>query len=558
MGKTRRQAGTDLVPVTRQRVSAEEKRLFFATLIRSSTAIEALADSLDPEEFDDEDLVYALCWSCVRDHWRVRRTRLLSRALLVEIKKRLSQDPETFSGRNKNRLIEFLKYTYALPADEIDGDYALTKAKEYRQDRFQVRIRRLFGDGGETVDNLVDTVGRLQQQAAEIDLLDQGNLVWEPAIPREIPLDNTVKIPFGRAYLDPFLGGGMCKKEVLSIMGPYGSAKTLIAVDLGVQQSEYWLAQYLQKKLESLGLVFHFSYEEPLEDLQVRVVMNAAQIPRDRLTGKTLAQLGTSTDLQEYERRIFLPQLRSGVVVPGEQERYSYYANRVNRNYVIRDMTGANAQRGAAGMGLHQEMAFVIRRTLSHYQSRLHLPVHVGCVIVDYAIAAVERYMEARSLDRDREMRHLVGRFGLNFKQQVLIPFDTFGVVFNQLSGEQNSKSPGVVSHHTGSAEAKNFAENMNFAVQLSMPRQDGLAAIGCTKARRAARLPDRVIQIDGEFGRILDVDDRWTIDPRTRRFVSRDEVEEAHGEARSNTNMRFRGTMPIGGGQRRFSREQD
>ena len=538
---------------SRARITPEEKRTLFAILLRSEMAIRAMVDLLDPLEFAKIDAMYALPWSCVRDYWLEHKKVLSPRALITEVKARLRRDPDYMSERGKHKLLDFLRFSLSLVNEDLDADYALVKARAYLQDRLHDRYRSVFASKDSTVD--LETVSEdLRRRAAQISHFEINDDLPD-AIPEEIAEEKTERAPLGRSFFDAYLDGGICRQEVLTFMAPYGTAKTLLAVDIAACQGEYWLSQHRQNLTPSLGLVFYFSYEEPLSELQIRLISNAAQIPRNRVKGKLANTLAKREDgLQEYERELFASQIRSGIPVPGEYERLTAARARTT-NVIFKDMTGLEkGESSKVGTGLYTEIYRSICKTTEAYEKKHKVKAHPAMVIVDYADAAIERYVHAKGLDPIKAPYPIRSSFIYNFKNQVLYPLNAAGFVLNQLSGEENAKAPGVPAHHTGAKGAKNFAENANFAIQMSNPRPDGLAVIACTKARRNAQMPHRVVEIQGRFGRVLDVDDRWTIDPRTKRLLQRDEADQADRESASN--VRFRRPMPVPGARRRVIRD--
>jgi hypothetical protein len=483
------------------------------------------------------------------------------RGLVAEVRKRLRGDPDFLTKRQRSQVVQFLQYAASLRSSDLDVVYCQTKAKQYKQEIVFADMQKLLGrkpvDEVFDPEEVAERLQKLAQSAGEVS----ADFEFDDAIPAELPRDRTTRFPIGLDFMDIYMGGGPARQNLITLMGPYGSAKTTIAVAATAQQCIYWQTEWQKsQQADPLNLVFYFSYEEPLPSLQLRVMANVAQIPRQRLEGKAFSDLSTADRLESYEREIFAPQLRTGVPVGGEQDRYRHWRQMLNHNLVWCDMTGNDPKNPNAGKGLVREMRDVIQRRLLQYERVHGRPAQVGCVVVDYANAAVVRYMEAKGIPPE-QIRFYAGRFGLNFKNHVLVPFDCFGLVVNQLNPSSNQKAPGVAAHHTDASEARNFAENADYSFQVSALTENELGTIRCSKQRGAARRPDRVIQLAGEFGRITDADDRWAIEPRTQRIIQRNEMESLHdgsGPSPGGPQFRTTGGLPIGGASRRVSRVRD
>ena len=90
--------------------------------------------------------------------------------------------------------------------------------------------------------------------------------------------------------------------------------------------------------------------------------------------------------------------------------------------------------------------------------------------------------------------------------------------------------------HHTDSAESKSFAENLDFAFVVGNLNEKNQGQISCTKHRRAAGKPGKVIEVDGDFNTVVARDDLY-VDPSRMTIVDRD-IAQTVGYTTSVTNV--------------------
>ena len=278
-----------------------------------------------------------------------------------------------------------------------------------------------------------------------------------------------------------------------------------------------------------LGIAYHFTYEEAFDPgIRLRAISYAAQVDRTRLEDQSgWSHLSTRGKLQDYERELFKEELRKGLRVPGERTRMRQAATWLNRAWCCFDMTGSDPKHPNRGKGLATEIAQIIRRDLD--KKKAH-NIFCGLVTVDYAGAAVERFFGATGLAY-QDYRHYLGGFPLQLKREVANVFDCPVWVSHQLNAASNNRTATKISHHTDAAEARNFAENLDFCFQIGTKTRDNLCAFGATKHRRTAPSDPVVIKIVGQYGRI-DWATEYMLDSNYHRIVLKSDYNRINTDA--------------------------
>jgi hypothetical protein len=303
----------------------------------------------------------------------------------------------------------------------------------------------------------------------------------------------------GMVFIDKFLGTGTARSEVYGLLGPYGSCKTTLACILAAEAAKSYQRQF--KLGDKPRVAFIASYEAPLKELELRIVSYLADIPRRSLeSARDYAKdLSHSSDLRDYEKDRWRHLLNQNISVPGEYERMQAAISWLNLHLCILDFS--NGKNSVGGAGGADEIAQRIQGQLRAREAEC------GMVVVDYVGAAVERLMTAQNIPVT-ELRHYIGRFPLRVKHKVAAPLDCPVWLLHQLAAAANSRASGAIQHHTDAAEAKNFAENLDFCFQLGVPEKVGDATVlnlACTKHRRRPQEGHTVLEIRGDWNMVVD-----------------------------------------------------
>jgi hypothetical protein len=315
---------------------------------------------------------------------------------------------------------------------------------------------------------------------------------------------------------------------------------TLMGIMIAVNGARYQVQQANEGK-ES-GYWYYFSYESPITpDIRCRLLSYAAEIHFGVTMKKFkgVSDLSTSEQLKEYEKKRWDKQIKAGLPVPGELERYNAALAALGDKLKLSDMSGnQNPSVGTKYVG-------EIVRTLQDGISQGRKPVGI---VIDYAGIMVERYMSAKNEKVENEF-HYLNRFVNHIRTQVAGRFNCIAWVLHQLHGEAAAASPTTKQHHSKARGSRNFADNANFAFNIgTKDPQTNCCIVTCTKARRAEMVKNPpIVYIDGPFGRMEAQDQKYQLDQNTKKIVDRQlanmyqdnvkEINQMIGRKPKNTN---------------------
>jgi hypothetical protein len=225
-------------------------------------------------------------------------------------------------------------------------------------------------------------------------------------------------------------------------------------------------------------------------------------------------------------------------IIEGEYDRMQNAMKELNANLRIVDFSGAKPEYSAqSGMMVAGIVAVITK------DQRLDGNPGVAGAVIDYAGAAAERAISGGGATRD-ELRHLVGKMPQNLKNMLASPLNCQVWCLHQLTAKANSLAAGVAPKTTDTAEANNFFENVNFGFMVGTPRKDGTVVFTNGKQRRAARMDNIVIKIEGEYGRVVDASKQYT----TTNGVITDRADASRvvsmGDRRSRNGTETRDTL--------------
>jgi KaiC/GvpD/RAD55 family RecA-like ATPase len=321
--------------------------------------------------------------------------------------------------------------------------------------------------------------------------------------------------PTGLDVIDNGLGGGLLPGEVLMVLAAMGTGKTLLMVQLLVEQCRRAAAVELDTG-RRFGVVF-VSTEPTQVEVRDRAVICGAEIPRGRyeaLPIKTMlcdrpapgALPATRYELDRFKGRPFRP----------EKERAAEVADLLRKHLLYVDLTEHNpAMRGVAP-------TVDVAAVMAAEEVKRRKLAGVRFVLLDH-VSAMATSLAMGARDPDKAEIGLIRSIPKLVRDRLGAVYGCPAVVTHQFSGEANGMSPYATLHHAQSRGSKMAAEFVDFALCVGVPALvDGqtVAQFQVTKPRRTGRKPPGVLRVDGEYGRLVDASGEWTCDPTARQFV--------------------------------------
>lgn len=499
-----------------------QRDCMFIGLLRSALSLERAKAVVKPEHFTTEEAWLATIWSLATAHYDEYGQLIDKESLLANFNARVDADPDAYSDDDLDDADNFVSSLYGVEDGAISDRLVFNWLRHFLEDRHLRRVRETLLSPSVPLDprsmfaGWADELNSLQTLTAG-PLRRSFEAGWDddsaPVVIRST----------GIGFLDQLLEGGAGRTEANGLLGPFSGGKTLLGVCLSTQSASMAYEDWMQNGQEgTCGVSYHFSWEEPLNGLRLRAISYLAQIPRKTvsavLTNKDYGLLSRGSSLKPYERRRYAEALRRGDRVLGEYERFQASVLRLNKCWRIVDMRGSDPDFPGRGAGSIPEVASIIKHDVETSRANGE-PIHVDLVIVDYVLAAVERYLDSQNLNRD-ELRHHINRFPLQAKYKIGVPFNCPVWLLHQLSTDAQSYAPGHVPKMTDSAEGKAFGENLDFLFGFGNRDRENLAVFAKLKSRRVKNDPPIVVKVDGNLCCMWDKSNQYTVDTQSRAIV--------------------------------------
>ena len=533
--------------VSRVVVGSDERDTMMAVLFRNKTAYTRAVGYVQPERHFADDPVMQVLWEAVAKSVDVADGEMPEQTRLMDaISAAQDARPDIITDTDVDRINELMEFAYD---ERTWGDSPVTspywekiaistlfhflEEKAAQEIRDQVKTRTSVPtDLPSFMEAYKDEMARLRglKGVTANHRLNDETESWKQLVQLDFS-------PVGLQIFDKFLGQGQVPREVYGFLGPYGSCKTTISVMLAAEAARSNYRDYRQAVAEAgcdgeqpkPKMSFLVTYEDGKKELLQRLLGYVAQVPRDTMEGTAFMDMSTADSLHDYEKEMYKSEIANGEPVMGEQERLDHAMAWMNDHLCILDMTLEGF-----GSGGIREVSMIIEEMLNETNS------DCGSVVIDYAGALVKRMMMSGtvsgSLDDASMLRHHLGGVPLAAKQQISEKFDCVTWVMHQLSGEANSRGPTAKMDHTDAAEAKNFAENLNFCWVVGKPTSDNLVVMSCTKHRRRPPRDSMIIRVDGGMNIVRDVDNHYVLVKNRNQIVSRDEFDRVAGPVQPPT----------------------
>jgi len=498
----------------RSQLGQQQKLLMLATLVRSRSAFMSARDKLQPQHFEEDDKVYAIFWATVLDIFEAIEDLPSEKTLLAELIKRVGESDD-LSDEEMEQLDSMVRVSYTINKEDLSDRVALHYLKIFLEDRLAAEARDAFSAGEHVPKDLFRLLSNLRDTAGTLDALGCNEV--EDLFPAEWTLKETNMhiVSTTLSFLDVFMNGGHCVGESYVLMGPFGSCKTTLMLQLVQSVASATLSAYRHKDTDKLGVAYMFNYEDGVEQLRVRALSCGALIHRQELEHFDEAKLSRRGHLKDYERRIFANMENA----PGEYERYKSAKKRMNINCRLIDMSGQDPLHPSRGSGGIPEVYEIIKADQEALAAKGYNP-YVAMIGLDYAKAMVRRYMGRRNMDMEKHLRHQLGAFVLAAKDELAVAFRAPIWINQQLSGAANANSPINPAKMTDASENKSFAENATFVFTVGKPTLEGLCILHCDKARRAPPMSNVILRVEGHVGRVVGTGGQYAVDEVTKKII--------------------------------------
>lgn len=498
---------------THGRIGFSECEMLMCFLLRDPQVFSRARPVLQVAHFTgDYEVIWALCWQACSDMYNQFGALPPHHFLLSEIRSRISDHPGQLPYNALAEVEKFLSFVFSAQQSTFDSwrEYGFSLLQKFLIERhWSDPLKRYVQDFGDA--NPADIQGLLTEFRNRHDTV-QGirSSVSSPLVPdggwQE---DNFTIIPTGFPFLDLAMGGGGVDGEVYGILGGFGSGKTMMACGICAEAANRSVVSSIMHNTVPRD-VFYFTYETPPNDIRKRVLSYLSGVPLDQFNSlpyvTTFSREGAR---KPYESEMFPTDPR------GEWERLND-TRAIWQTFQLMDMRGSPPN-SAAGSGGVEEIRAELER---HRAMTGRCP---DTVVIDYASICVRRQMAASNMDISRHGRYALMTFGDDVRRLIAEPMRCRVWVLSQLSGQANKKTSGSLITHADAGESSNFAENMWYAFVLgNKDHSTGAVVFNCSKARRSAGHAPMILQLDGRFSRFTMADDRFMLDPNTRRIVSR------------------------------------
>lgn len=503
-------------------ISAADLDALMLHLLRDRSVLAEARRLLKVENFDPiNEPHYALLWDAVGELLE-GYGNFTYESLLHAIHGRLARDPGCMHLDLQAQLLRpdmdgLLYWCMHIDQNELHSNYARDILRRFLRERIiiqplQMMIRQ--GDGRTYSRDFMEFLSSAQQMHQQIEAVRE--LPMAAVLPQRgslLPPPQEYH-PTGLGFCDRYIKGQR-KGDCNGMLGVFGSGKTTWGMQLAVSNARRYYQEYMERGGTFEVSVF-LSFEEPEKKVLPRLWANACKIRRDKCESLTdWNLLTTAANMEEYERKLFGGINDPNVIQLGEADRWDEAFRWVNTTLVLFDMSGSE-KFPYAGAGYVDEVVALLEQLTQTRNCR------IGSVVVDYAGLMCKRYMQSNNIAEER-LRYYLGGLGDQMRRRVAEQFDATVWLLHQFNAEQNKRAPTALLHHSDSAEARNFAENLATCGCLGvMDPVTGCILLNWSKVRynRNGDIPMPTLQIDGQFCQMVDVSNRFIPDRATHRFI--------------------------------------
>ena len=235
---------------------------------------------------------------------------------------------------------EFIDWAYGTPMKEFEHRVGMAYLRRLLEENVYRQLQRQVSSS-DIDEDLPELLKSSQIEMEKIQSVSSGRipLLFQDGLGSMEPLSVETT---GLSFFDKYMNGGQADSEVYGFLGPYGTCKTLIGVQLCMERAKW--EQSRMAEGETIPRIYLVAYEESMQSLKIRCLSYLAGIPRDTLEKFDVDTLSTSDELKSYERRRFASQLANGKKVLGERERLERASQIVDLNVRVIDFTATRGR----------------------------------------------------------------------------------------------------------------------------------------------------------------------------------------------------------------------
>jgi hypothetical protein len=516
-----------------------------AGAVRSEKLYVIFSEKVESSDFNEYEQYLAVIWEQVIQFYSEFK-RLPSKTELAPLIEREQVTSQRFDDHGWSELVQFFNNMYQLDEDKLISEDVMRQwTAAFKVDRVTAALKSVIDDPTSIpvdISNLAQQYVEEVNTAATVHRITDRDIVpfpvhWESK-------DRIEVLTSGIPFVDALIDGGLANKLAYSLMGPFGSCKTTLAIQLSVSmakvQAKRW--RYSGRQVP-LGKIFFVTGEEPPTMLRYRAIAHAANIESDVLMGRAIngyfRSLSCGTDLCDRDRLEFAELIARGIAVPSEQERKRQAEYALNENWRLLDFR-ANAETDSVAPITMYPTSRIVQTITSVLETdaREGKPSFCAGVLIDYAGTLIDDYVATRTYCTDREAQRFLERFPKSAKIEIADALNCPVIVLHQLSGKANAKREGIIARHTEAAGSKSWAANFDFCLQISVPTNDGVCMIGCSKHRYSSYKPEQILRILGERSTVVSAASTHKFDARTQRIMAIDSDEALQQQQQKKTEL--------------------
>lgn len=295
----------------------------------------------------------------------------------------------------------------------------------------------------------------------------------------------------GVRFLDDFIDG-LVSGEIYLCLGPTGSAKTLLAVQIAVTYSQMLRKAWVENGRKSLlGKVFYITTEDGAKSIRLRMLSFGAVVNRDKLTGKSKAPLTTKETMSDADRALADdPRFRSAF---SETDRIRMMKQRFKDNLRVIDIRDGDIIPSGVHPIIYVQQQ-IARMLLDDENS------YCALIVLDHCETLIGGMTGLR--EKGAGKLEFIERLPLNIKNHLATHFDCPVWVVHQASGVANEKGIHARLDHTEGKGSKHWGTDFYACFSISkVDREANLCRLQLTKHEGGLLMPDKTLELLGRIG---------------------------------------------------------